>query len=130
MNNDTELLELSREVYERTGWKDTYSRLHKSNQGLHTVRHEGNESLLGSIESPLYTSDYILEKLPEEVGNKKLIVTNGDRPYVGYAERDGYGQYTLDENFYKNASYSDNVLKALLKLTIALHKSGELPDDK
>lgn len=98
---DNELFELCKEVYNRTEWMD-------------------NEAF------PLYTSDYLLEKLPEEIGKRILVVTNGERPHAGYAERDNYGNYTLDDSFYRDAQYSNEVRKALLKLTIALHDAGEL----
>ena len=115
-NQANELFELCKEVYELTGWSDeTLEKmaLSMADSELHT-------------ECPLYTSDYLLEKLPEEVKKRVLVVTNGDRPHAGYAERDNYGNYTLDEYYWKNAQYSNEVRKALLKLTIALSEAGEL----
>lgn len=112
--NDKEIFELCKEVYEKTGWNDNDAPLERFDV-------DDPKSV-----APLYTSDYLLEKLPPEIDKKLLVITNGDRPQAGYAERNNYGEYTLDENFYRDASYSNTVLKALLRLTIALHEAGEL----
>ena len=130
-NQASELFELCKEVYKRfPKWNDTeqYLWLDDSHHATHpewdtieTATHD-----MSGKGTPLYTSDYLLEKLPEEVKKRVLVVTNGDRPHAGYAERDNYGNYTLDEYYWKNAQYSNEVLKALLKLTIALSEAGEL----
>lgn len=135
-NQASELFELCKEVYERTGFKDTLDFAYKSKSGPWLVQRANNYDAYpswwlvgGEVPSdctPLYTSDYLLEKLPEEVKKRVLVVTNGDRPHAGYAERDNYGNYTLDEYYWKNAQYSNEVRKALLKLIIALSDAGEL----
>ena len=112
-----ELFELCKQVYEATGWENDPYIKHLNKAPKYEHRY-GNASI--------YTSDYLLEKLPEEIKKRVLVVTNGDRPHAGYAERDNYGNYTLDEYYWKNAQYSDEVRKALLKLTIALSEAGEL----
>jgi len=126
-NTDQELFELCKQVYEKTGWKDTLQCIWNEQVSMpdKSVVDYGIESSYKGY-SPLYTSDYLLEKLPAEIDKKLLVITNGDRPHVGYAERDNYGNYSLDEFFYKNAQYSDTTLKALLKLTLALSEAGEL----
>ena len=119
------LFKLCKRVYELTSWKDTYSRL---DDGNHTIRNEGNEVLLGSEQAPLYTSDYLLEKLPPVVQDsydKKFrhiqMWINGDGEaiacYVEPYDKEFRGAYIAE---------SDSMLKALLKLTIALSEAGEL----
>ena len=116
-NQASELFELCKQVYEATGWEnDGYVKYLNKAPNYECRYHNAS----------IYTSDYLLEKLPEEVKKRVLVVTNGDRPHAGYAERDNYGNYTLDEYYWKNAQYSDEVRKALLKLTIALSEAGEL----
>ena len=77
---------------------------------------------------PLYTSDYLLEKLPPVVQgsyDKKFrhiqMWINGDGEaracYVEPYDKEFRGAY---------AAKSDSMLKALLKLTIALSEAGEL----
>lgn len=117
-NQASELYELCKKVYELTGWR--------GEDGFITTIGWYDETIEADDFYPLYTSDYLLEKLPEEVKKRVLVVTNGDRPHAGYAERDNYGNYTLDEYYWKNAQYSNEVRKALLKLTIALSEAGEL----
>ena len=106
--NQASLFELCMEVYELTSWKDTYSRL---DDGNHTIRNEGNEVLLGSKQAPLYTSDYLLEKLPE--GTTILKDIQGYKAWNIY-NRKRISTYTCD-----------SLAEALLKLTIALSEAGE-----
>jgi hypothetical protein len=130
-----ELFELCKQVYEKTGWKDTHERLLKSQRGINQIRNEGNEVLLGSIEAPAYTSDYLLEKLPpalwiEVTGEGKqvaLLAVN----MQGNGEAIAVNELPYDKEFrgtYSN--HADTTLKALLKLTIALSDAKELPNDK
>jgi hypothetical protein len=126
---DNELFKLCKDVYRRTGWKDT-SDVIDFYEGKYTVQKDCSGYVdpfkNGVYWSPLYTSDYLLEKLPEEINKRMLVITNGERPHAGYAQRDNYGNSTLDDYFYGNAQYSNSVLKALLKLTITLDDAGEL----
>lgn len=113
---DKECFELCKEVYRRTGWKDTYSRL---NDGNHTVRNEGNEVLLGTKEAPLYTSDYLLEKLPFHI----YLQHHGDNTWR--AAQLQPTELRTDFNAYQSVNSSgDTPLKALLKLVIALDDAG------
>lgn len=104
-NQASELFELCKEVYERTEWKPT------------DWQHgdEGGQ--------PIYTSDYLLEKLPKTIWSTYgLAIFPGD--YVataGYYDPDGLIGVEVNE-----LQKADTPLKALLKLTIALSEAGEL----
>ncbi len=121
-NQASELFELCKKVYELTSWKDTHSRL---DDGNHTIRNEGNEVLLGSKQVPLYTSDYILEKLPREIRNQTIeVVAYGDHWEAAYSEaRDALWDTAIKSHA------ADTPLLALLKLTIALSEAGELDNE-
>lgn len=123
-NTDTELYELCKQVYEATGWKDTeqYLWLDDSHHNTHpewdTIERSSHD--MGGKGTPLYTSDYLLEKLPS-----RLIFHNNDcaievrrtkkDKYMWSANiRHSYGQYFKQ--------ISDTPLKALLKLTLKLHE--------
>ena len=132
-NQASELHQLCKEVYERTGWEDVRDFYHEKDtfdEETQTFKRNGVFSIVerkrADYNTPLYTSDYLLEKLPEEVEKRILVVTGGERPHAGYARRDNYGDYVLDNYYWSNAYYSDTPLKALLKLTIALSEAGEL----
>ena len=105
-----ELFELCKQVYEATGWKPT--------DWQHGIENG----------QPLYTSDYLLEKLPpvmQDSYDKKFrhiqMRINGDGEatacYVEPYDKEFRGAY---------AAKSDSMSKALLKLTIALSEAGEL----
>lgn len=98
-NQASELFELCKEVYEKTGWKPT--------DWQHGIE-DGQ---------PLYTSDYLLEKLP-----KKNIILTFDEFSCTWRTIYGADIFSTDR-FRGNA---DTPLKALLKLTIALSEAGEL----
>ena len=128
-NQASELYELCKEVYELTGWE----------VGLNVIRDDGavfdelsDHCLINGKEFvPLYTSDYLLEKLPPVIfirtsdgANLTAILTlwiNGDKTaHVAYMipfDEQNRGEYARE---------SDTPLKALLKLTIALSEEGEL----
>ena len=93
-----ELFELCKQVYEATGWK-----------GL--GRRYINEPLEKDDWIPIYTSDYLLEKLPfpTEIGCDSFM-------WIGKYENRG-------NQIWERA---DTPLKALLKLTIKLHEEGLL----
>ena len=118
-NQASELFELCKKVYELTSWKDTHSRL---DDGNHTIRNEGNEVLLGSKQVPLYTSDYLLEKLPSSLndeGGDEYTLT------VRKVSDSWLANYTFD-NVAMWHLFGDTPLIALLRLTIVLSKEGEL----
>ena len=122
MSNDTELFNLCKTVYEQTGWRGTQSE-------YETYFNTHNElSYFGDFQAPLYTSDYLLKKLE--------VVGYVDGPSKGVElmmdHHNGWGWLAhIPEYYYKYGGdkwvgFSDTPLKALLKLTIALHKAGEL----
>jgi hypothetical protein len=136
---DTELFELCKEVSELTGWNDKdeltfYLRHHKPNGMIVRVSQaefdydsdrfrnsttakqfrEENETY------PLYTSDYLLEKLPGKLDNKYLTLTLWEYKWLAcYMNGNFHEGMNRDE-------VSETPLKALLNLTLALHEAGEL----
>ena len=128
-NQASELYELCKKVYELTSWKDTRSRL---DDGNHTIRNEGNEVLLGSKQVPLYTSDYLLEKLPNELkrSDDQYGALWGMKNLTQMLDGVWDASYRFEDEMnppdYKYSCESDTPLKSLLKLTIALSEAGEL----
>jgi len=136
MSNDTELFELCKEVYERLPmWDSTekcYAFIDEFNQGEKHWRviplHEDNVDDVDEWH-PLYTSDYLLEKLPA-----KLIYNKTD--YFYYLEKFDDGSYGTGYGFTDEGGHIDHpligvltddvALNANLKLTLALKKVGEL----
>lgn len=117
-NQASELYELCKEVYKKTDWKPTESRWWIINEyGERTLNYS---PAIHNPTVPLYTSDYLLEKLPPTVKNS----FDGDDDYLILYKKskrwyaDYMGQFIRCE--------SDTPLKALLKLTIALSEAGEL----
>ena len=103
-NQASELFELCKEVYKRTGWDDLADD-HPwiTERGVLGYKRNGV--------SPLYTSDYLLEKLPGWTELRKKTTNY----YI--AKRDALVSFSFE---------CDTPLKALLKLTIALSEAGEL----
>ena len=97
MNTDTnqasELFELCKEVWKRTEWYG---------DELPLKDEKPTEDFY-----PLYTSDYLLEKLPNDTGLFKTILSQDEHRYFANSEKQIGG------------AYSDTPLKALLKLTLA-----------
>lgn len=115
---DTELFELCKQVYEKTGWDSDEDLSHWQER----IGGDG-QTMLDVISdepgvAPLYTSDYLLEKLPKSYKSSlfKLYRSQQNSWWAGYAPI-----------FEQKA---DTALKALLKLTIALHEAGELHGTK
>ena len=141
---DKELFELCREVYERTGWGDTPDYVEErfvdgklvATDVCENVGYEEDNEVFGGVQRkhfPLYTSDYLLEKLvpfkTEAMGSRGDMMPVNAFVFVrresGNEYRAGY-RYNLNGSKYSNGIYADTPLKALLKLTIALHEAGEL----
>lgn len=113
---DTELFDLCRQVYEATGWGLPYD----GKNDLFVYRQDGTSShkITSSmnwgekIVCPLYTSDYLLGRLPSEQYETLQLIKA--KNYW----RAGVGQM--------GSETSDTPLKALLALTLKLHEEGLL----
>ncbi|MDB5422554.1 MAG: hypothetical protein JWR59_2501 [Brevundimonas sp.] len=106
---DNELYELCKNIHDVTRWEP---------KSLETHYFQDNDT-------PLYISDYLLEKLPYEVSVHVAgleVTSNGlgdSRNWLGEWVS-GSGKKRI------NSGIADTPLKALLKLTLAVHKAGEL----
>lgn len=124
MNTDTELFELCKQVYEKTGWKDTLEFFHEGEtyvEGEYMDYGMSYNFTENTNDFPIYTSDYLLEKLLPN----HLTITNH------WASGGWKAQYQRDGDMYNEKGSGHMVtartpLKALLKLTLALIESGEL----
>lgn len=112
---DNELFELCKEVYKRTGWGD--DDLYYYTEKTFEWRIVNEQATHDDI--PLYTSDYLLEKLPHFI--KLEQASGGYTPNGWYAEK-----IRSQDHDYKASVKADTPLKSLLKLTLALHEAGEL----
>ena len=106
---DKECFELCKEVSEKTDWKGGNLRWWVSNK--QTIEGEVHTAI-NSI-CPLYTSDYLLEKLPSilPIDDFFNLTNELGRWFAGYTHI---------------KAEADTPLKSLLKLTLALHEAGEL----
>lgn len=134
---DTELFELCKEVYERfPEWKKTgHWFFEQDNQPgladqkwLPTITCDSEAAMHNDYPyfeaevCPLYTSDYLLEKLPRKIHRDAwLNLYPMDR-----GGNDWGASYDTDNDENLGFVFADTPLKALLKLTLALHESGEL----
>ena len=130
MSKKTELFELCKEVYKRTGWKEDTTGF-----GMYYTEdvYEDGSSLWnqycwseGKAPNgnwiPKYSIEYIMPLMPSGIQLVKMATGNN------YMARKNYGSSTTHtRDFYNKLRHeSDTPLKALLRLTIALHKVGEL----
>lgn len=129
---DTELFELCKEVYERTRWKNVRDLYFNSSIGW-TLSDFGkdvkdaNEALEDEPGDwlPLYTSDYLLDRLCEHRGKAGVTVYHVHSTMQWEAFYAGKSfDYGTDGQHWD--TQADTPLKALLKLTIALDDAGEL----
>ncbi|MEC5150898.1 hypothetical protein [Cryobacterium sp. GrIS_2_6] len=139
MSTETdELFELCKEVYEKTGWEDTLQ-FYRDDEVFAENEYEDYGmaySFRSGNDTPLYTSDYLLEKLPKKV----FGVHSYDLELKPIADDLWIALYCpMGELFqpsdqarkpFKLWSEADTPLKALLKLTLALHEAKELPTKK
>ena len=116
MTQDQELFELCKQVYEATGW-DSDDLLHYLGGEVHyKPLFESDMHHLNTTKdtySPLYTSDYLLEKLPIHTSLRKPL--NG----IGGGYEAEWYKVTTQEKFYE---FEYTPLKALLKLVLKLHE--------
>jgi len=132
---DNELFELRKEVYGKTGLgrMDTssptdYYTVQGKSLPVAWENFDDSGKLTFMLNKgwalPLYTSDYLLEKLPRNIGSYGLEMWS-------YPSDDGvaFGYYdTLAKRWHQTIPQRGDrlPLKALLKLTLALHEAGEL----
>lgn len=115
---DTELFDLCKEVYKRfPEWNNTDIRF--GNGDMSWIKRKGAD--MKTTDIPLYTSDYILEKLvianlKTELGIKQVHLIKEDD-----------GNYRAFCPYVTNVGYADTPLKALLKLVIVLDDINQLP---
>lgn len=131
---DKDLFELSEAIYEKTAWKtkEAYGKALTVGNGSTDWYDmeapwdvfEQTDALENGYEfiCPLYTSDYILDRLKDiriDVWHDGHVVVKRQR-HNGIPEKveRKYGDTIKVE--------AESTLKALLKLTLALHEAGEL----
>ena len=122
-NQVSELYQLCKEVYKRTGWKQEpdISYLHKywdNHDELCVISiEEADDTLI-----PAYTSDYLLEKLPRYI----YLQQSADGKSWGASQLQPTELRTA-ENAYQSINTSAvTPLRALLLLTLKLHEEGLL----
>lgn len=115
MKDSNELFELCKQVYEVTKWDDVESYINESEDYVNP----SSDVIDPVIHTPLYTSDYLLEKLPrtqEMFGNTTYLTVQGvniDQWCASYDHIEG-------QSF--KGQFADTPLKSLLKLTLKLHE--------
>ena len=113
-NQASELFELCKKVYELFPfWAGTDMIYGKEQDGGWKIM-PLTLSIPKRNRVPLYTSDYLLEKLPETYNKQELMLwrSGANSWRAGYSPIESYRD--------------DTPLKAILKLTIALSEAGEL----
>lgn len=122
---DQELFELCKKVYELFPfWAGTDMIYGKEQDGDWKIM-PLTLSIPKRNRIPLYTSDYLLDKLPKNLSDSLghwLILM----PFDDIKWSAGYLKSARDTDIRYHQYDSDTPLKALLKLTIALHKEGLL----
>ena len=137
-NQANELYQLCREVYEKAGWKDTKEHIFDIN-AWPFVEETSDYHVLPPdmypkkfLVAPLYTSDYLLEKLPAHFYGGTIAMTaetdDGPTRYSFFYEDNYETAKVVHCKNVRLQGWDDTPLKALLKLTIALSEAGELND--
>ena len=120
---DQELFGLCKQVYEKTGWVNTYFYIHIESKEIESYVFGDLKKPLSDMYIPLYTSDYLLEKLPRRINKMPINIHEIDGKWLsryGYNVDDLYGFEVI------SYASSDTPLKSLLKLTLSLYEAGEL----
>ena len=127
-----ELFELCKEVAKRTDWlcdedaSDFYFYWEANEGGDFSIRYRNECPYYSKDEYyPLYTSDYLLEKLPSSLNDDE---DDTYRLTVHKVNGDWLANYVYD-NVGMWHRYGSTPLLSLLKLTIALSEAGELNND-
>ena len=116
-NQSSELLELCKKVYEKTGWT-----VGDESWDWHTTIDAKLDSM---FVAPKYYTDYLLEKLSAITDHVSVKQSNKISIDASKGEKGNwYAHYWLKCR--RVQVKSDTPLKALLKLTIALSEAGEL----
>ena len=127
MNTETdELFGLCKQLYEKTGWDDYNLKFLGKDGG--TFDMVARDYLDEPDYAPLYTSDYLLAKLPsviqdpdDKVFKHILMWINGDgSAHAGYVE-----PYAHDDKV-AYSQESDTMLKTLLSLALELKENNLL----
>ena len=138
---DNELFELCKQVYQATGWSGTdllFYHVKRAKKDMRVIGNKGIEYYGKSLSNfnpkqddndaviPLYTSDYILEKLPRTVkfyGDPSSMSGSGysylsiERPVTSnWCASYRYEGYPI------HCGFGDTPLEALLKLTLKLYE--------
>ena len=120
MKENNELFELCKQVYKATGWGDTDSII---NSGGDRTSSGYLGKRLYEYFVPLYTSDYLLEKLPKKIKRDSstgwLVLSPMDSQgawSVGYEpdHTEHIDDYPME--------WGESPVAALLKLTLKLHE--------
>lgn len=124
---DQELFDLCDQVKKNTGWWDPTMEWLYADSDCEC----GHKNM-----APLYTSDYLLEKLPAQIvshekeGHKANLVQRKELNDPDDVSRGNvyFAWYTVyyEDDPADYGVHADTPLKALLKLTLALHEAGEL----
>lgn len=109
---DNELFELCRRVLDLTGW-DGYGESH--------IKVFSDDMEL----PPVYSSDYLLAKLPKDI-RVDLEGSTYFAPLTLDTDVKSWDAYYARIDAESYLCTADTPLKSLLKLTLALHKAGEL----
>lgn len=131
---DDELFRLCRSVYKATGWTGTnqvigiYYQI--SEVDVKYGIFDRSEKRKEPVDTPLYTSDYLLEKL-QEVGfndgpSQGLVLEYVHKGHGIWGWRCHFPGYYYKYGNDEWIGFDPIVLKALLKLCLALHKEGVL----
>lgn len=113
-NQASELYELCKEVYNRTKWRDTDYIIEENVNGEGYITTEFYRKSEAYV-APLYTSDYLLGKLPKNSDEGYPLTMSCIEEWRFYY----WGDVIIEGK-------SDTPLLALLKLCLALKEAGEL----
>lgn len=117
---DQEVLDLCKQVYEATGWVVPSLKPFDSSGDPYTTHY-----INGVFQTYVYTSDYLLDKLPKELHRDGIIhlitvgAKYGDEFKANYVSASGYLYLFLEPE-------GNTPCEALLRLTLALDKEGLL----
>lgn len=118
-----ELFELCKEVYKRfPDWVDT-DRIYGKEAGKDWYITNFRYTFPKRQRIPLYTSDYLLEKLQPNNPCIEYVEING---HTSFEKNIPQGMYWRSSTIWDTIEYAGTPLKSLLKLTLALHEAGEL----